>query len=110
MIFRNDTLAFIREFKIDINLKSVISGGQYEINSIVIDRARIYAKVLKDGKANWDIAKPSADTTVAETDTSATKFSMTLEEFKIKEAFIVYDDQQGGMHAILEDFNYDLEW
>src|SRR3954471_6295155 len=31
--FSADTLAFIKELKTDINLKSVISGDQYQINS-----------------------------------------------------------------------------
>ena len=107
--FKDDTLAYIGELKTDINLKSVLSGGQYKINSIIIDKARISVKVLKSGKANYDIAKPSADTTVAVADTSApTKFAMKLKEFKITEAFIVYDDQQGNMYAKLENFNYSL--
>ena len=78
--FEGDTLAYIGTLSTDINLKSVLSGDQYQINSIVIDKPRILGKVLKNGKANWDIAKASADTTVAtpETDTAATKFSMKL--------------------------------
>ncbi|MDP3567431.1 AsmA family protein [Sediminibacterium sp.] len=108
--FKDDTLAFITNLSTDINLKSVLSGGPYGINSIVIDKARILGKVLKDGKANWDIAKPSADSTGAPTpeSTEPTKFAMKLKEFKIKEAYIVYDDQQGGMYAKLDNFNYDL--
>lgn len=109
--FSEDTLAYIGQLKTDINLKSVLRGDQYQINSIVIDRPRILAKVLKDGKANWDIAKPSTDTTAtAETpaDTSATKFAMKLKEFKIQDAYIVYDDQQGHMYSKMEDFDYAL--
>lgn len=109
--FSGDTLAYIKELSTDINLKSVLSGDQYQINSVVIDRARILAKVLKDGKANWDIAKPSTDTTTAAVpeDTSATKFAMKLKVFKIKETHIVYDDQQGDMYSRLENLNYDLK-
>lgn len=109
--FASDTLAYIGKLKTDINLKSVLSGDQYQINSIVIDKARILGKVLKDGKANWDISKPSADTTQTETpeDTSATKFAMKLKEFVISEAYIVYDDQQGNMYAKLDNFNYTLK-
>ncbi len=109
--FANDTLAYIGKLKTDINLKSVLSGDQYQINSIVIDKARILGKVLKNGKANWDISKPSTDTTqaAAPEDTSATKFAMKLNEFVISEAYIVYDDQQGNMYAKLEKFNYTLK-
>lgn len=108
--FKDDTLAYIGELRTDINLKSVISGDQYQINSVVIDKARILGKILKDGKANWDIAKPSTDSTgTPVADTSApTKFAMKLKEFKITEAYIVYDDQQGAMYAKLENFNYSL--
>lgn len=108
--FKDDTLAFIKELSTDINLKSVLSGDQYQINSIVIEKARILGKVLKDGKANWDIAKASTGTTsAAPEDTAATKFSMKLKEFKIKEAYIVYDDQQGDMYSKLENLNYELK-
>jgi hypothetical protein len=109
--FKDDTLAFIGQLSTDINLKSVISGGPYQINSVIIDKARILGKVLADGKANWDIAKPSTDTAKTEevADTSATKFAMKLKEFKIKETHIVYDDKQGSMYAKLENFNYDLK-
>lgn len=107
--FKEDTLAYIGELRTDINLKSVLSGDQYQINSVVIDKARIQVKILKDGKANYDIAKPSTDTTTAVADTSApSKFAMKLKEFKISEAYIVYDDQQGNMYSKLENFNYTM--
>ncbi|MGE0568269.1 MAG: AsmA family protein, partial [Bacteroidia bacterium] len=108
--FKDDTLASIGQLVTDINLKSVLAGDQYQINSIVIDKARILGKILPDGKANWDIAKPSADTAQTEEPTSEepTKFAMKLKELAIKNAHIVYDDQQGKMYAKLEDFNYNL--
>ena len=106
--FKDDTLSFIRELSTDINLRSVLSVDQYKINSVIIDKARILAKVLKTGKANWDIAKAGADTTKAVADTSATKFAMKLKELRVKNALIVYEDAQGGMYAKLEAFNYEL--
>jgi hypothetical protein len=107
--FSGDTLAFIGALKTDINIKSVISGDKYQINSIIIDKPRIHGIVHKNGKANWDIAKPSADTTKAEEDTSATKFAMQLKEFKINDAYILYDDQQGNMYSLIEDLDYKLD-
>ncbi|MCB0410765.1 MAG: AsmA family protein, partial [Flavobacteriales bacterium] len=108
--FKDDTLASIGQLVTDINLKSVLAGDQYQINSIIIDKARILGKILPDGKANWDIAKPSTDSTQTEEPTSdePTKFAMKLKELAIKNAYIVYDDQQGGMYAKLDDFNYNL--
>ena len=105
--FKDDTLASIGELITDINLKSVLSGDQYKINSIIIDKARILGKVLPSGKANWDIAKADSTAAAAPTPTSEpSKFAMKLNEFKIKNAYIVYDDQQGKMYGKLDDFNY----
>ncbi len=107
--FTGDTLASIGELITDINLKSVLSGDQYKINSIIIDKARILGKVLPSGKANWDIAKADSTAAAAPTATSEpSKFAMKLNEFKIKNAYIVYDDQQGKMYGKLDDFNYSL--
>lgn len=105
--FKDDTLAFITEIKTDINIKSVISGDKYRINSVIIDQPHILAKVLPNGKANWDIAKPSTDST-GKPSQEPSKFSMDLEELKIKNAFITYDDQKGAMYASLQDFNYEM--
>ena len=109
--FAGDTLAFIPLLSADVNLKSVISGGPYGINSILIDKPRILGKVLKNGKANWDIAK--ADSTAAtptETTTSEpSKFAMKLKKFKINQAYIVYDDQKGGMYGKLDSLTYELK-
>ncbi|MGZ4037647.1 MAG: AsmA-like C-terminal region-containing protein [Bacteroidia bacterium] len=106
--FKNDTLAYIGQLSINLNIKSVISGDKYEVNSISIDKARIQAKVMADGKANWDITKPSADTSKA-VPSQPSKFNLQLKDLKISSTFIEYDDKKGDMYARLEDFNYDLK-
>jgi hypothetical protein len=107
--FANDTLAYIKHLKTDINLKSVLSGGTYKINSIIIDAPRILAKVLPNGKANWDIAKTDSSAAQTPEDTSATKFSMSLKDLKINDAYIVYDDQEGKMYSRIENLDYDMK-
>ena len=107
--FKGDTLAYIKELSFDLNIKSVISGDKYQINSLIIDEPKINAIVMADGKANWDIAKASADTAAVEpADTSATKFALKLKSLQIKHANITYNDMQGNMSAALKDMNYTL--
>lgn len=107
--FKGDTLAYIKELSFDLNIKSVIAGDKYQINSLVVDEPKINGIVMVDGKANWDIAKPSIDTTgVTPVDTSATKFAMKLKSLEIKHADITYNDMQGNMSAALKDLNYTL--
>ncbi|MES2837280.1 MAG: AsmA-like C-terminal region-containing protein [Bacteroidota bacterium] len=106
--FKGDSLIALKTLKVDVNLMSVIKGDQYKINSILLDNARINALVLKDGKANWDIAKPSADTTTA-APSEPTKFKMMLSSFEIKNTNIVYDDAQMGMRTVIVGLNHTLK-
>lgn len=108
--FAKDTLANLPELKLDLDLMSVIKGDQYKVNSVSLDHPRILAKVLFDGKANWDIAKP--DTTAAKTPEAAsepTKFKLTLNNLEIKNAYIVYDDASLAFKTVLNDFTYNLK-
>ena len=107
--FKGDTLAFIKELSFDLNIKSVISGDQYQVNSLVIDEPKINGIVMTDGKANWDIAKASTDTAAVQpVDTATTKFALKLKSLEIKHANITYNDMQGNMSASLKDMNYTL--
>lgn len=107
--FKGDTLAYIKELSFDLNLKSVISGNQYQINSLIINQPIINALVLANGKANWDITKPSIDTASAvPVDTSTTKFALKLKSLKIKQAQITYRDGQSNMSSTLKDLNYTM--
>ncbi len=106
--FSGDTLLYAKNLTVGLNLMSVIKGEQYKINSIVIDQPRIHALVLKDGKANWDITKPSADTTKATPAAESSKFKMTLKKFQIKEGYIVYNDASLGMKTELYNMNHTL--
>ncbi|MCK6641572.1 MAG: AsmA family protein [Bacteroidia bacterium] len=108
--FEGDTLTKIPSLKLDLDLMSVISGEQYKINSIQLERPRIFALVLPDGSANWDITKPSTDTAAAApTSSEPTKFKMTLSNLEINNAYIVYDDASLAVKTVLDDFTHTLK-
>ncbi len=104
----SDTLVSVQHFSATLDVMSVISGDKIQINSIVLDNPRIYAKVRKDGKANWDIMKPSSDTATAAPADTASSFKLGLKKFEIINGRIVYDDQQGGIYSALEGLNHTL--
>jgi hypothetical protein len=103
--FAKDTLANIPEMDLDLNIWSVIMGDQYKVNSILLDKPRINVRVLKDGKANYDITKP--DTTAAAA-TTPTKFKLALKKLKITDGYIVYDDASLGVMTKMDKMNYEL--
>jgi hypothetical protein len=93
---------------VDLNLMSVIKGKKYEINSIILDNPHILAKVLKSGKASWDIMKPSAPSTPETKSTSPSSFKMGLKDLEIRNGTITYDDASLNTKAVMKDMDFKL--
>ncbi|MGE3824523.1 MAG: AsmA-like C-terminal region-containing protein [Bacteroidia bacterium] len=106
--FEGDTLAFIKELNLDVDIMSVINGKEIGINAIILDAPRINAHVLKGGKANWDITKPSADT-VAAAPAEPSTFSLKLKKLKISDGDIIYNDEDGNIFASVKDLDLTLK-
>ncbi|MFP5040116.1 AsmA-like C-terminal region-containing protein [Parasediminibacterium sp. JCM 36343] len=99
--FSSDTLLSVKSFDVSLDLMSVISGGQMKIYTINLDEPRIHAIALKDGSANWNITKPSADTTT--TTTESKPFKLNLQAYAIHNGYISYIDK--GMNMNMEIVN-----
>ncbi|MCD6069150.1 MAG: hypothetical protein K0S33_3976 [Bacteroidetes bacterium] len=108
--FEKDTLAWIKQTKLDVNLISVVKGEKYEVKQILLDQPYLYGKVLSSGKANWDIVKPDTAAKAPEAvDTAATKFALTLNKFEIKNGTMRYDDATMGMTSRLDSMDFTLD-
>ena len=59
--FEDDTLVAFNSFSLSVNLLSLLGDEGIKVKSILLDEPRLMALVLKDGKANWDIAKESSE-------------------------------------------------
>lgn len=105
--FKGDTLAGISSLKVTLNLWSVIGGSDYEIKKIQIDKARLQFKVLADGKANWDIVKPT-EPTPEEPTVEPSKFKITLKKLAILDSYIVYDDASSNTNVKAKNIDLSL--
>jgi hypothetical protein len=88
--FQRDTLAYLPKFRMGLDLMSVISGDKMKVESITLTEPRLKLKVLKSGKANWDIYKPVP--TKGEPDTAQSNFKMGINKWEIENGRIVYED------------------
>ncbi|RNI32334.1 AsmA family protein [Rufibacter immobilis] len=88
--FQRDTLAYLPNFSLGLDLMSVISGDQIEIKSVQLEEPRLRLLVLKSGKANWDIFIPDTAATPEAQDT--TDFKMGINHWEINKGQIVYQD------------------
>lgn len=100
--FKNDTLIAAKSIDVSLDLMKAINGV-YDIVNIGLVSPRIHAIVLENGTANWNITKPTPATQPAE---ASKPFSMKLRKYSLENAFIEYNDQQGKMHAIIENLDH----
>jgi len=105
--FKGDTLASIGSFGITVDLWSVF-GDKMKINKISLDKPRIFAKVNKEGKANWDIVRPQPlDTTTKKTQDTTSKFSLAIKKWEISKGLVVYEDKTMPMYVKIDDINHE---
>ncbi len=102
--FAKDTLFKAKSASVTINLSSIFSG-HYQVSKISLDKAHIYAKVLADGRTNWDIMKPDSVRKESATDTTKSDFSLQLKKISLNDCSVIYDDQASDMKAILDKWS-----
>jgi uncharacterized protein involved in outer membrane biogenesis len=112
--FAGQVLFATEEFQLDVNLKDILFGDQLRVRGISLVRPVINIKVREDGKANYDIAIPSEDTTT--TEEGPANFSFGIDHWRIVDADITYDDRsmpyiltiKGLNHSGSGDFTQDV--
>jgi len=89
--FDKDTLASIPALSFTLDLASVFNGSNYKVKQIGLTSPHLLFKVLKNGKANWDIMK---ETAAADTVSAPSAFKVYLDKITISDARMVYDDYE----------------
>lgn len=110
--FAGTPLFVVEEFGVELNLKELIFGDQLRVKGITLIRPQITIKVLKDGKANYDITYPSTEEAAPVAEESGS-FSFGIDHWQIVDANVEYDDQsipfltsiKGLNHSGSGDFN-----
>ncbi|MBK8563960.1 MAG: AsmA family protein [Saprospiraceae bacterium] len=104
--FEGVKLAAGESARVTVDFWSAWNFGKVPLNiqSITLDKPEINVIVLADGTANYDIAKPNADTSTTETN-----FQIQLQEYAINGGNITYDDRQGGTYVKLTGLDHSGE-
>ncbi|MCC6583068.1 MAG: AsmA family protein [Chitinophagales bacterium] len=98
--FEGDTLLNIGSTNASLDLMSVIKGEQYKIEAISLEDATLNAIVNKEGFANWNILKPSIDTTASK------PFALALNRLTLDNINLYYDDLKGGTSLKIMNLNH----
>jgi len=98
-------LVNIKELEAQVGFWSVVSGDQVEINEIHVKEPSVNVIVLQDGLANYDIMKPDSVKTEEELE-EPSSFKLSLKEYSVSNARIVYDDRAGNMYAEIDSLEH----
>ena len=105
--FEGDTLAKVGAFEISIGLFSVFGEDGYEIRKIELNDADIRLIVNEDGKANWDIAvETEEEAPQAVDEETPSDFKISIKQFQLNNAYLVYDDRELDMRVVLEQLDH----
>lgn len=105
--FARDTLVKAKSANITLSLWEIIRGN-YAVSRINMDQAQVYAKVLADGRVNWDIMKTdsvSAETVNNDTDSGDGGFKLQLQKVSLNHCKLLYEDQSLNMKVLLSDWS-----
>ncbi len=106
--FAGDTLLAMREFRVVLDLASVVrnvmSGGAIVVREVGLQAPVARLQVLKDGTANWDITKEKA---AAESDTSGA-LAVSLRHLAVSDADISFDSRESDLAAALVGLDVEL--
>lgn len=102
--FEGEPLFVMEKLEIEINLKDILFGDKLRLKGITLLHPVINIKVLKDGRANYDIAIPSADT--IQTPEEPSKFSFGIDHWEIVEGRVSYNDQSIPFSMDLKGLNH----
>lgn len=95
-----------KELGLTVDFWSAWNYGKEPLNirSLWLTQPDINVLVLSDGRANYDIALPTTDTSTTET-----KFNIQLQRYSISDGHIKYEDRQGGVFSELNGLNHEGE-
>ncbi len=103
--FEGQLLFATEKFEVEVNLKDILFGDQLRVKGISLIKPVVNIKVLKDGRANYDIAMPSADTTTTTTEEPG-EFSFGIDHWELVDADVTYDDQSLPYNLTITGLNH----
>lgn len=105
--FEGDTLFGAKEVALEMGMGELFKGAgeAIAIKSLTVDGALVNVQVNSEGKASYDVALASEEEDSSEASTTES-FTLDLQSYEITNSRIVYDDREGGMTLVLNDFQH----
>lgn len=108
---KTDSLISFSECRININVGAYLSKKRIAVRELVIDSARVYAFINKDGVANYDLFGADTDTVQLE-DTASSGMEIkgiSVKSLKLNHAYVYFDDRSNDIYGRLENTDIDAK-
>lgn len=102
--FEGEVLFATQMLEVEVNLKEVLFGDELRINGISLIKPIININVLEDGRANYDIAIPSADSVA---DESGGEFSFGIDHWEVVDGDLSYHDRSIPFSLVINGLNHE---
>jgi hypothetical protein len=88
--FSRDTLAYLPNLRVGLDVMTVIKGEEIKINTVELERPDLSLRRLKSGLANWDVMISDSAAAAKGQDTS--QVSLAIKGWKLTDAHLRYED------------------
>ena len=88
--FSRDTLAYLPNLRVGLDVMSVVRGGEIKINTVELEQPDLSLRVLKSGRANWDVVISDSAAAAKGQDTS--QVSLAVKGWKVNDGHLRYED------------------
>lgn len=102
--FEGEILFATQMLEVEVNLREVLFGDELRINGISLIKPIININVLEDGRANYDIAIPSADSVA---DESGGEFSFGIDHWEVVDGDLTYHDRSIPFSLVVNGLNHE---
>jgi hypothetical protein len=100
--FSGVKLAEIKKMTLVLDFWSVWNGmNPIKITSVKVIDPKIHVLVTKEGLANYNVSKPTTDTS-----TTSTDFKINLEDYQVSNGRLIYDDASMGVYVAANGINH----
>lgn len=102
--FEGDSLFTADEITLKMSIKELFKGSDepMKLDYFSVTKAQVSILVNEEGVANYDIAKPSENTSQVESE----PFTFSVSGYEIKDGIISYKDASSGMELLISEFNH----
>ena len=105
---KTDSLLSFKECILTVDPLAYVLHNKITVYNLSLEEASVYAFRNKEGIANWDVMKASADTVPADTTQMKLKSEVDIRNIELKHLNLVFDDRDTRVYSRIDDANLKL--